>query len=133
MWCYLPIALALLPLFISGQLVSLNDDARNAFLKAHNDARAKTGAKPLKWHRNAENVARNHISKCVFQHSTTAYGENLYATTVKPSNIPALAADAVEAWVDEQKYADPPVWSCMTGKCGHYTQVRGHLVSITDR
>ncbi|XP_059177207.1 uncharacterized protein LOC131956680 [Physella acuta] len=123
MRCYLPIALALLPLYVSAELLKLTDDVKNAFVKAHNDARAKAGAKPLKWHKNAEDYAKNHIAKCLFEHSKTKYGENMYASSAKPGNLLSDAAAAVKGWVDEKKFADPPKWKCMRDKCGHYTQV----------
>ncbi|XP_059177220.1 uncharacterized protein LOC131956687 [Physella acuta] len=47
----------------------------------------------------------------------------MYASSGKPSKPALDAAAAVKTWVDEKKFSNPPSWTCMRDKCGHYTQV----------
>ncbi|KAL5634879.1 hypothetical protein ACGC1H_002789 [Rhizoctonia solani] len=64
------------------------------YLTAHNDERAKHGAKALVWDNGLASSAQAWANQCKFQHSQA--GQNLYAGTGNPT-----AAAAVGAWNSE--------------------------------
>jgi len=86
----------------------------DAYLKGHNDYRAKHGAQPLTWSTELENTAQTWANGCKFEHSHGKYGENIAAGS------PTLSiSDAIRMWTtDEEKQYDPnsPTYS-------HFTQV----------
>ncbi len=90
---------------------------------AHNAARASvnppasTPIPPLVWSGEVAAVAQAYAEKCVFEHSQSPYGENLYASS--GSSTPA---DVVTSWVSEAADYDYASNNC-SGICGHYTQV----------
>lgn len=88
----------------------------NAYLKGHNDARAKHGAKPLTWSDNLASKAQKWANGCVFQHSggsLGSFGENLAAGTGKYG-----IDSAIQSWVIEDKNYDPN-----NPQASHFTQV----------
>ncbi|CAE6458429.1 unnamed protein product [Rhizoctonia solani] len=87
----------------------------DAYLKGHNDIRAKHGASPLTWATDLAAAAAKWAENCVWEHSkgkVGAFGENLAAG----SGLGAAAA--VKMWTDEASEYDPanPQYS-------HFTQV----------
>ena len=98
-----------------------------AFLDAHNSARAQVGVQPLKWSAILESNTslvfqnRSGLQSCSFAKlSGTAYGMNLIWTTgplVSPQ-------EAVTSWVAAKKYYNFAHNSCLLGQqCGGYPQV----------
>ncbi|KYF73680.1 Fis family transcriptional regulator [Sorangium cellulosum] len=92
--------------------------------EAHNRARAAveppadTPLPGLTWSREIAEVAQAYADRCVFDHSESRYGENLYRTgrsSVTPEEV-------VAAWVDEAANYDLASNGC-SSTCGHYTQV----------
>ena len=92
---------------------------------AHNAARAgvsppaATPLPPLSWSADVAAVAQAYSAQCIWAHSSSPYGENLYATTGGGN-----PQDVVDAWVSEVADYDYGSNSCAPGAmCGHYTQV----------
>lgn len=92
-----------------------------ALLDAHNQVRATHCARPLAWSEALAATAQEWANSlrdngCSFEHSKTAYGENLAAGT----NL--SAANAVALWYDEERLYNykKPAFSMKTG---HFTQV----------
>lgn len=92
-----------------------------AILQAHNRQRAQHCARPLAWSADLAATAQTWADAlrdngCAFEHSQTAYGENLAAGTQ------LSAANAVALWTSESsKYSfQRPGFSMATG---HFTQV----------
>lgn len=90
---------------------------------AHNAARAAvdppaaTPIPPLAWSGEVAAAAQAYADGCVFEHSGSGYGENLYATTSS-----ATPAKVVTSWVSEKADYDYASDDC-SDTCGHYTQV----------
>ena len=98
----------------------LSEEA-TAILAAHNQVRATHCARPLAWSAALAATAQEWAnslrdSGCRFEHSQTAYGENLAAGTR------LSAANAVQLWTDEVTHYNykRPGFSMKTG---HFTQV----------
>ncbi|MBK9266614.1 MAG: Fis family transcriptional regulator [Polyangiaceae bacterium] len=95
----------------------------NGMTAAHNEARANANPAPAKpmppltWSADLAAVAQAYAEKCIWEHSSNNYGENLYATS--GGDTPQ---DVVNAWVSEVQYYDYASDSC-SDVCGHYTQV----------
>jgi pathogenesis-related protein 1 len=95
----------------------------NGMTAAQNAARAavsppaSTPIPPLVWSPEVAAAAQAHAAACVFEHSSSPYGENIYATS--GNGTPAAV---VESWVSEESDYDYASNSC-SGTCGHYTQV----------
>ena len=92
--------------------------AHLAYLDAHNTRRCMHGTPALQWSAAVAASAQAHADKCLFQHSSGPYGENLYMSWYRP----ATAEAAVKAWYDEVKdynYARPG----FSSQTGHFTQV----------
>lgn len=86
-------------------------------LGAHDAARAKHGVPALSWSDSLAKTAQSWADRCVFEHSSTSYGENLAQGTGGYSG-----ADAVNDWYNEISAYDfnAPGDSEATG---HFTQV----------
>ena len=103
-----------------GKPSGLGADAQ-AILDAHNQARATHCARPLTWSSALAATAQEWAhslrdSGCRFEHSQTAYGENLAAGT----NL--SAGNAALLWYDEERqynYKKPG----FSMKTGHFTQM----------
>ena len=71
---------------------ALAADIEGPMLNAHNAARAKHGVPPLSWSASLAKAAQAWADRCVFEHSSTNYGENLaqgtgdFANAVPPSS-----------------------------------------------
>jgi len=97
--------------------------AMNGMTAAHNEARANVDPAPAKpmpalsWSSEIAAVAQAYAEKCVWEHSSNQYGENLYATS--GGDTPQ---DVVNAWVSEVADYNYASDSC-SNVCGHYTQV----------
>ncbi len=92
-----------------------------ALLDAHNQARATHCARPLVWSNALATTAQEWANSlrdngCGFDHSKTAYGENLAAGT----NL--SAANAVALWYDEERLYNYKK-AAFSMKTGHFTQV----------
>ncbi|KZO94579.1 PR-1-like protein [Calocera viscosa TUFC12733] len=101
--------------FAGGAETSSADVA--AYLKAHNDFRAKHGAHALAWDNTLSQKAQQWANRCVFKHSggsLGAYGENLAAGTGSKYDVFA----AVKSWTDESKDYNPH-----NPQPSHFTQV----------
>ncbi|CAE7109495.1 unnamed protein product [Rhizoctonia solani] len=87
-----------------------------AYLKAHNDVRARHGASPLVWAPDLAAAAAKWAEGCVWNNSTGkvgAFGENLAA------GAGLGAAAAVKMWTDESSKYNPADPVCAS----HFTQV----------
>jgi len=105
----------IVPLFVDATLPTGSDIA--AYLKAHNDFRAKHGARPLTWDNTLSQKAQSWANRCVFKHSGGTlgpYGENLAAGTGSKYDIFA----AIKSWTDESKNYNP-----RNPQPSHFTQV----------
>jgi pathogenesis-related protein 1 len=97
--------------------------AMNGMTAAHNKVRAEvnpaaaTPIPPLTWSSNIAAVAQAHAEKCIWEHSSNSYGENIYATSGggAPQGV-------VSSWASEVSDYDYASNSCKD-VCGHYTQV----------
>jgi pathogenesis-related protein 1 len=104
-------------------------DLEQALVDAHNAARASAQPAPspalplMTWSTPAADTAQTWAQRCVFEHSTSTFGENL--AVFSPRDIgPALATTTVELWDSERADYDYDDNSCRAGaQCGHYTQI----------
>lgn len=91
-------------------------DFERSFVDKHNELRAKTGAPPLTLDRTMASYANQHVSSCIFEHSSPhKYGENLGA------GYPSIEA-TIQAWFDEwteYPFDKPDFYP----GSGHFTQV----------
>ena len=102
-----------------------DDDGDDPFgaVSAHNTVRAMAQPAPspalpdVVWDPQVAAVAQAWADRCVFEHSDSPYGENLYIGSGTPS-----AAEAIQAWADEASMYDYDTGGC-SGVCGHYTQL----------
>ena len=99
--------------------------AMTGMTAAHNEVRAKVmpaAAMPLPdltWSPEIAAVAQAYAEKCIWEHSSNQYGENLYATSGG-----GTPADVVGSWASEAADYDYATDTCAPNKaCGHYTQV----------
>ncbi|CAH2076983.1 unnamed protein product [Thlaspi arvense] len=98
-------------------------DGRQDYLDVHNRARAQVGVRPIKWHPDVAEYARQYALRrrgdCRLTHSRGRYGENLAGSS---GNLSGAAA--VRLWVSEKSDYFHGSNTCRSGKqCGHYTQV----------
>lgn len=91
---------------------------------AHNEVRANVSPAPaspmppLTWDGELAAVAQAYAERCVFEHSSNDYGENLFASAGRPST----PQEVVTSWASEVSMYDYATGDC-SGVCGHYTQV----------
>ncbi|KAH9523310.1 hypothetical protein Btru_066357 [Bulinus truncatus] len=103
----------------------LTQEVIDAFLQAHNDARADVSVPPLVWDETLSNYAADWSSNCEFKHSGGNYGENIYGSSSKVDNV-QVAQSSVKSWNSEIVNVDIPDWNCFVRSeetCGHYSQV----------
>ena len=109
-WCYICL--------LFGLIASAKNFNPSSMMKAHNKRRCLHGVRDILWDAGVERSAIQHSQKCVFEHSTSVYGENLWAGWWSPN-----AEDCLKGWYDGEidlyDY-DNPVFSAVTG---HFTQV----------
>lgn len=100
----------------------------NEILSAHNKYREEVGVSPLQWSeslaKSAQQWANQLASTNTFQHSSTKYGENIWAGTKGRFSVTQM----VNSWGSEKKYFIPnrPFPNTCKGgwqQCGHYTQI----------
>lgn len=88
---------------------------------AHNQARASIATTPaiapVSWSPELAASAQAVANRCVFEHSRTGHGENLYAATNDVSSQTVVAS-----WMSERRDYDEVTHQC-SGVCGHFTQV----------
>lgn len=91
------------------------DVLRELALAKHNAYRSAHGTAPLTWNSTLAAFAQQWADRCIFEHSTSPYGENLAWGH-------ATIGDAIRDWYDEVRWYDYkyPVFSMSTG---HFTQV----------
>ncbi len=104
----------------SGTLGSaMTEDEIQKLLWIHNQARAEVGVQPLTWSQQLATYSQkwaDHLARSgEFEHSTSAYGENLAGAND--------VEEAVNNWLSEKSvYTGRPVGSD-GGRSGHYTQM----------
>lgn len=101
---------------------SRSPDAGPPILAAHNRVRADVNVAALRWSDELAAVAQAWADtlarrNCSLEHSSGAYGENLFAASAGGSG-----PDAVASWAEEKQDYDHGRSRCR-GVCGHYTQV----------
>ena len=72
---------------------------------------------PMTWDEGLAQIAQEWADGCDFEHSTNAYGENLFVSTYS-----ADGPDAVYSWAEEAADYDYDTNQCRS-MCGHYTQI----------
>jgi uncharacterized protein YkwD len=93
---------------------------RDGLLAAHNELRARHGVPPLTWSAELAAGAQDWAARCVFEHSSGQYGENL--SWWRGGN--ATPADRVRDWYSEIKdfnFAAPDRNDFTV--TGHFTQI----------
>ncbi|KAH9500004.1 hypothetical protein Btru_076142 [Bulinus truncatus] len=103
----------------------LTQEVIDAFLQAHNDARADVSLPPLVWDETLSDFSADWSSNCVFKHSDGDYGENIYSSSPKLDNV-LVARSAVKSWNSEIVNVDDSKWTCFARSkktCGHYSQI----------
>ena len=130
--CWLLLALSGCDLLGDGEDSALFDAGETGVLvgitAAHNRIRAEKGVGDLAWDGALAQVAQDWADTlaaddCAFMHSTTGYGENLYAFSAAGQVTPDTVVDA---WASEEAWYDYATNTCTPpegGSCGHYTQV----------
>jgi len=91
------------------------DSTAQSILDEHNKFRAMHGVSPLTWNSDLASFAESHASSCVFEHTNSAFGENLAA------GFPSAAA-AVESWYNEISDYD--------FNFGDFSEVTGHFTQV---
>jgi pathogenesis-related protein 1 len=102
-----------------------------AILTLHNEARVRASANlpQLQWQEQLAKSAQDHANalarkNCVLEHSSTSFGENLFA-----SSGASTGRRVVDAWESESKCYSfgrfPEICNLQNGctACGHYTQL----------
>ncbi|MBL9002923.1 MAG: Fis family transcriptional regulator [Myxococcales bacterium] len=95
----------------------------NGITAAHNAARAAVMPAPstplpaLTWSPTVAAAAQTWANRCMFQHSSNGYGENIYADAGQGD-----ARAVVDNWVSEKANYNYAANTC-SKVCGHYTQV----------
>ncbi|KAH9503471.1 GLIPR1-like protein 1 [Bulinus truncatus] len=117
---------------INTKVAGFSEAEKVAILRIHNILRAKEGSsnmRKMSWSSELEKLAQAYAEKCIFDHSSKAYrqnvggfdyiGENLYAGTASFDPV-----SPIQMWWDETKFFDYNTLYCDPGQmCGHYTQV----------
>lgn len=100
---------------------STPQDIRDQTLASANAARAKYGARPLKWNDSLYTGADQWARQCKFQRGPGSHGENLFVTTAASDNRTTIKT-AFESWMAEAAKYDynRPGFSAATGG---FTQV----------
>lgn len=100
-----------------------------SFLDAHNEARATATPTPspalpeLAWSTSLAETAQAWAERCVFEHSSNDYGENLAVLSARDVDADT-AAEVVGLWDGERADYDYGSNGCAAGaQCGHYTQL----------
>ncbi|CAL1546376.1 unnamed protein product [Lymnaea stagnalis] len=124
----LTLVLHILAMFVSSYAAvpeRLSRSDLSAFLYGHNQLRLSLGLEDLIWNTTLATFAENHGSRCVWRHSRSKYGENLYASSPRKTDNEEIARHAIELWAAEVENVDPE-WACIfvsEGTCGHYSQL----------
>jgi len=99
-------------------------DEKKDAISSHNNARQKFfNNSDLVWSDTLEKSAQDYANTLSqngqFTHSSSGYGENLYA-----SSSSAVLKNGVDSWVNEESAYSYNTNSCINNRvCGHYTQV----------
>lgn len=99
--------------------------------RQHNLWRWRVGVEPLQWDSALAQSATEYAEECIWEHSQNRspdagfsyVGENLYVTSVNPSNQSVV--ESVQSWADERFDFDFGFTTGETtgGMVGHYTQM----------
>lgn len=119
----IPLGDILIPILIEEPIEEFSEDI-TSMLSRNNEIRAEvfTGSE-LEWNvgiaasaqEHADYLGRNNL----FEHSSSGYGENVYASSRDASYV-----DAVNSWYSEKSDFNVNTKTCNTGEqCGHYTQL----------
>ena len=89
-----------------------------SYIQSHNSRRCLHATSDLTWSNSVETSAQAYADTCTFSHSTTSYGENLYAGSANPT-----AEDVLNGWYNSEigsyDYNNPG----FSSGTGHFTQV----------
>lgn len=106
-----------------GTAGAVSAEVQSSLLDAHNQVRQTASPTPdppledLTWDPSLSESAGDWAKRCLFEHSSSGVGENIYASTAE-----SAPSAVVESWASEAadfNYADN---SC-SAVCGHYTQI----------
>ncbi|RYQ82257.1 hypothetical protein Ahy_B10g100855 [Arachis hypogaea] len=91
------------------------------YLKAHNDARAEIGVKPLKWDSQLASHAHKFVKKHIFDcekgiHDMTIIAGNKYGQNIAYNSGSVSGADAVNEWLKQKTNYDYKSNSCIDEK-----------------
>ncbi|QHN80465.1 Pathogenesis-related protein [Arachis hypogaea] len=120
-WTVIISFISIVPLFLIAQ------NSPKDYLRAHNDARAEIGVKPLKWDSQLASHARKFVKKHIFDckkgiHDMTSnkYGQNNAYNTGSVSGV-----DAVNVWLKQKTNYDYKSNSCIDGtlNCIFYAKI----------
>ncbi|XP_013380067.1 peptidase inhibitor 15 [Lingula anatina] len=106
-------------------ITGYSNEDKMALVNQHNQNRrlvSPTAAnmKRMIWDDSLGATAQAWANGCVYSHSTSGLGENLYA---RAGSEPSVTGP-VDAWFSEKDFYTYNMKSCDSGKiCGHYTQV----------
>ena len=101
---------------------------KDELLKAHNQYRKDVGVLPLKWSDSLASSAQKWADRLAstdsFKHSSTQYGENIWAGTSEAYSQTQM----VNSWGKERQYfvanrAFPRACTGDWSQCAHYTQI----------
>eukprot|EP00300_Choanocystis_sp_HF-7_P006640 c1481_g1_i1.p1 GENE.c1481_g1_i1~~c1481_g1_i1.p1 ORF type:complete len:207 (-),score=38.50 c1481_g1_i1:92-712(-) len=128
MWCGV-LCFVLLGGALADSTIGSDPAQRAAWLKQHNDVRAKYDVAPLVWNTAAADVAQAYVNTCPgLKHNTNrgSYGENMCVNSATETD------QCVVRWADEVSS-----WNCKANTCaaqavcGHFTQiVDDHSTSV---
>lgn len=102
-------------------------------LTAHNKYRLDLDLPELVWSKKLENSSKKWVDKLIsrdiFEHSDTKYGENIFVIMGRD----ASPIEVVDDWASEKKYFNYETRKCIQNccdyvdcclhECGHYTQI----------
>ncbi|QHN80467.1 hypothetical protein HN51_057650 [Arachis hypogaea] len=122
-WAVIISFISIVPLFLIAQ------NSPKDYLKAHNDARAEIGVKPLKWDSQLASHAHKFVKKHIFDcekgiHDMTIIAGNKYGQNIAYNSGSVSGADAVNEWLKQKTNYDYKSNSCIDGtlNCIFYSQ-----------
>ncbi|KAK0056811.1 basic form of pathogenesis-related protein 1 [Biomphalaria pfeifferi] len=113
----------------------VTDTARATYLNLMNEERKRLRLEPLSWSTVYMDRANTYDSMCDnhvgYSPPADKYGQILFRSKTKYSPFNGeLAKAAVEHWLTEKNFLDPPFYRCTirtttryTHRCGHYAQI----------
>ncbi|KAF2665575.1 PR-1-like protein [Microthyrium microscopicum] len=121
------IVLSCLAHHILAGVPDINDQSfQDLNLSQNNNIRTQAQAQPVNWNGQLALVAKQVADKCVFKHSGSGYGENLFMISNSESDpdYGSLTSSAYNAWISEMSNYDfnNPEGSSLQ-QTGHFTQL----------